>query len=112
MRVSTTLVLLFSLTASLSAQSAQGDATKQNDRALQGQSFAAPVELTAGGKAISNLMYPSPVLHDLDGDGKRELVLGEIFGTVRACTASADGLKWQKQVLLQAEGEKLKFNNW
>ena len=42
--------------------------------------FAPPVQLTAGGKNHTGILYPSPALYDVDGDGARELLIGEIFG--------------------------------
>ncbi len=41
--------------------------------------FKEPVRLTADGKTITLPMpgYASPYLHDLDGDGKKDLLVGQ-----------------------------------
>jgi hypothetical protein len=78
--------------------------------------FAPPVRLTAGdGMMGSTRLYPSPVLHDLDGDGSAEIVVGDLFGdlTVSHRVAGDDLTKWGPPVhLTNRTGERLNFNNW
>ncbi len=76
--------------------------------------FAAPVQLTAEGEPIADMTYPSPTLFDLDGDGMRELVIGDIFGSVRVAEPQAEeaGLAWSACEKLQSDGKDLRLNNW
>ncbi len=80
-------------------------------------SFAAPVRLKAGDAYMgSRRMYPSPVMHDVNGDGLGDIVVGCIFGkvTVALRDASAKGeIKYLKPAPLKMEsGKDLKFHNW
>ena len=76
--------------------------------------FAPPVQLTAGGKNHTGIMYPSPVFHDVDGDGKSELLIGEIFGTITISERESEGsaTAWTKARPMQIDGEPIKLNNW
>jgi hypothetical protein len=76
--------------------------------------FEEPVELLTNGASIDSVMYPSPTLYDLDGDGKRELVIGDIFGSIHSCIKS-DGKTnaWGEMVKLKSvDGKPLQLNNW
>lgn len=70
------------------------------------------VELTAGGAPITEMMYPSPTLYDIDGDGARELVIGDIFGHVRIAKPGASATEWSALSKLHTDDEILKLNNW
>jgi len=79
--------------------------------------FEPPVRLKAGDKFLGHQLdgrerlYPSPVLHDLDGDGKQELLVADLFGNVTYSTRTGDG--WgEEKVLKAADGKPLKFHNW
>ena len=75
--------------------------------------FEAPVELLAGGKAIQGAAYPSPTLYDLDGDGQRELVVGDLVGNIFVSKKSEkDSAQWGELGRLEADGEPIKLNNW
>lgn len=76
--------------------------------------FAPPVQLTAGGKKHTGIMYPSPVLHDVDGDGAAELLIGEIFGTITISERESEGstTAWTKARPMQVDGKPIKLNNW
>lgn len=76
--------------------------------------FAPPVQLTAGGKNHTGIMYPSPALHDVDGDGARELLIGEIFGTITISDPLEGGPSsaWTKARPMKVGGEPIKLNNW
>lgn len=77
--------------------------------------FAAPVRLMAGDKFLGhNRLYPSPVLHDLDGDGKVDLVVGDLRGhlTVAPRTAVAPFGFGAEQKVHGADGKVLDFANW
>ena len=60
-------------------------------------------------------LYPSPVLHDIDGDKRLDIVVGDLFGKVTFAPRSAE----QTPVAFGAEapiqdrdGKPLKFHNW
>ena len=78
--------------------------------------FAAPVLLTGGDEPLGRgILYPSPALYDVDGDGARELVIGDLFGRVRVAEKlpGEDAFAWSAPEPLQAaDGEDLKFSNW
>ena len=73
--------------------------------------FDAPVELAAGGNKFEKVIYPTPVLYDIDQDEQRELVIGDLIGNVWSCEPAADGA-WAKAEHVKAEGKPLKLNNW
>ena len=78
--------------------------------------FAAPVRIQAGGAMVGLARYyPSPVLHDVDGDKLADIVVGDLMGRVTFAKriASDTGLKFAKeQPLLGRDGKQLKFSNW
>ena len=78
--------------------------------------FKAPVRLKAGEKWLGeNRLYPSPVLHDLDGDGLPDVVIGDLWGKVTvAARLSVDGTLTleQEKGVQNREGQPLKFHNW
>ena len=75
--------------------------------------FAPPEELTAGGQPFNKLLYPTPVLCDVDGDETRELILGDLIGNLWACEPQTEGdsLAWAATQNLQADGKPLKLKN-
>ncbi len=74
--------------------------------------FDPPVALTSDGAPFTGILFPSPTLHDLDGDGKRELVIGDLPGRI-VFARPGDGIaKWQKREPLQSNKKPLKLNNW
>ncbi len=85
--------------------------------ALPAQTFETPTRVQAGDTFVGHRLlnrdrlYPSPALHDLDGDGNLELVIGDLFGRLTVTSRTKDGWSEEKP-LLGADGEPLKFNNW
>ena len=80
-----------------------------------GADFASPVTLTSGGTALGGtIRYPSPQLVDVDGDGARELIVGDLSGLVRVTrpVGRDDELAWGELTPLITDGRELKFNNW
>lgn len=78
--------------------------------------FAAPVRLQAG-KAFAGArrMYPSPALHDVNGDGYADLVVGDLPGRITvALRTPGDGsiTFGPEKPLKDRRGEQLRFNNW
>jgi hypothetical protein len=76
--------------------------------------FDAPVQLTCAGDPIDSLIYPTPVLQDLDSDGKRELVLGDLRGFLYHSKPESPGsdLAWTSLEKFQSGAEPLKLHNW
>ncbi|MDP7033286.1 MAG: hypothetical protein QF752_02210 [Planctomycetota bacterium] len=87
----------------------------QNSEQSAASRFGAPEELTANGKPIRGISYPSPTLHDIDGDSRRELLIGDLRGYIHVSQPNKDSsdLKWsERQKLNAADGKPLKLNNW
>ncbi len=79
--------------------------------------FAPPVRIKAGDAWLgADRLYPSPVLHDIDGDGRRDVLVGDLFGRVTmALTVNTEdgGTKLAAETpLLDRRGEELIFHNW
>ena len=74
--------------------------------------FDAPEVLLTDDRPFSGQMYPSPVLQDLDGDGKAELVVGDLPGRMRFATRKDKGLHWSKLNPMKSGDEPLRLNNW
>lgn len=84
-----------------------------------GPRFAAPVVIDAGGAPINGndkILYPSPVLLDIDADGTRELVIGDLWGNlfVHERVATEDGsIVWSAaENLKHADGSNVQLPNW
>ena len=55
--------------------------------------------------------YPSPGMHDLDGDGLKDLFIGDLWGEFTYLKRTKKG--WgPEQKLLAADGKLLQFRNW
>ena len=83
----------------------------------QSPQFAPPVRLKAGDAFLGEKrLYPSPVLHDLDGDGRIDVVVGDLIGvlTVAPRGNAADGAPsyGPETKVLAADGKPLDFDNW
>ena len=78
--------------------------------------FAEPVRLEAGTKNLGEgRLYPSPVLHDVNGDGLLDVVVGDLRGRItfalRAYGRGAPRFA-AEQKLLGSDGKELDFHNW
>jgi len=88
------------------AQSPQAPAT-------QGALFAKPVQLSAGDKLLGKgRLYPSPALHDLNGDGRLDVFIGDLFGKITYALRQQDGSFGSEHKLKDANGKILDFGNW
>lgn len=78
--------------------------------------FAAPKRIKAGdGYLGEGRLYPSPVLHDIDGDKCLDIVVGDLIGkvTVARRVATETGFTVLAEAPLNASnGKPLKFHNW
>lgn len=84
--------------------------------AQQAPQFAAPVRLLAGEKLLGvDRLYPSPMAHDVDGDGRLDLVVGDLRGrlTVALQQAGTAPACYAAEKPLQDEnGKDIDFHNW
>lgn len=81
----------------------------------QGADYAAPTRLQAGDKFLgAGRMYPSPVFHDVDGDGRSDLVVGDLVGHLTvALRQPGDTPRFGAEHKLKAtDGQDLDFANW
>lgn len=78
--------------------------------------FAAPRRIKAGDAFVGEgRYYPSPVLHDMNGDGLGDIVIGDLMGkvTVAHRVAGSDAMVFASEKPLErSDGEPLKFHNW
>ncbi len=75
--------------------------------------FAPPVQMKAGGKILGERrLFPSPVFHDLNGDGLRDVVVGDLLGKLTVANGKADRSFDAEEKVQAADGEILNFHNW
>jgi hypothetical protein len=78
--------------------------------------FAAPVRLQAGAKLLgASRLFPSPVFHDMNGDGLPDIVVGDLFGHLTvALRLPGDGPPryGEESKVMAADGQPLNFANW
>ena len=83
---------------------------------IDGVRFAAPTRVQAGGAFLGEeRLYPSPVLHDVDGDGLSDIVVGDLFGKVTVAyrvAGKSPAVFRIEEVLNDRDGKPLKFHNW
>ena len=82
----------------------------------QAPTFGAPVRLQAGEKLLGEKrLFPSPVFHDVNGDGHADIVVGDLVGrlTVALRKPGAGIPAYEAETkLMAADGKELDFHNW
>lgn len=81
----------------------------------QAPQFAPPVRLQAGDKFLGEgRLYPSPVFHDVNGDGLLDLVIGDLRGrlTVALRQAGEPATFGAETKMLDKDGKEIDFHNW
>ena len=78
--------------------------------------FKAPERIKAGGDFLGGgRLYPSPAMHDIDGDQRPDIVIGDLFGrvTFAARTQRAGAPEYAAEAgIKDDQGKLLKFHNW
>lgn len=81
-----------------------------------GTTFAPPVRLKAGDKFLGEARYfPSPVYHDMNGDGLADIVVGDLIGRLTvALRQPGDGPATfgAETKLKDVDGKEIDFHNW
>lgn len=99
---------------------AKNDEPEENiEFKFESKLFDAPFRLTVGNNPLNTKakqMYPSPAMFDVDNDGKVELIVGDIFGSLNVyendSDSSGDPVWLPYEGLKTADGEKIKVSNW
>ena len=82
--------------------------------------FATPELLMVAGKPLNSAakqMYPSPAIFDVDNDGKMELVVGDIFGSLNIyenqnLSGQGDPVWSEYTPLKSIDNKPIKVSNW
>ena len=78
--------------------------------------FAPPRRIKAGKAFVGQgRMYPSPVVHDVNGDKRLDIVVADVMGnvTVAQRARSKSPIKFAAETPLLGSGRRpLKFSNW
>jgi hypothetical protein len=78
--------------------------------------FAAPERIRGGDAFLGEgRLYPSPVLHDVDGDRRPDILVGDLFGRVtvaRRLAAKSPVAFGAEKPLNDRDGKPLRFHNW
>lgn len=98
------------------AASALSPSDARAQRSSESQRFASPVRLMAGDKLLGERrLYPSPMYHDVNGDGRTDIVVGDLRGHITVALREAgDGAPrfGPESALQDAHGKDIDFHNW
>ena len=107
--------MLFALTLMLLGSLIAPDSSAASQAVDAPVKFAAPKRLMAGESLLGQKRgYPSPALHDVNGDGHMDLLIADLMGriTVALGTGSKPMSFGEEKPLLGSDKEPLDFNNW
>ena len=76
--------------------------------------FAPPVRIKAGDAFLGQKrLYPSPVFHDMNGDGLPDLVVGDLPGRLTVALRKAGAFAFGPEEPVKAvDGKPIDFHNW
>lgn len=93
-----------------------GSLSAQTPTTAEAPRFRDPVRLKAAEKLMGETrLYPSPVFHDENGDGRPDILIGDLIGkiTVANMTTTNGAIAYGSEAPLKgADGKPLKFHNW
>lgn len=92
----------------LHSQSVSGEQSPDAD-------FAAPVRIQVGGEFLGTKRnYPSPVFHDVNGDGRHDIVIGDLGGSITvAIQREGDAIAFERDYPILGQNQQpLRFHNW
>ena len=82
----------------------------------QAPTFGAPVRLQAGEKFLGEKrLYPSPVYHDVNGDGLADIVVGDLPGrlTIALRKPGSGQPAYEPETKMNdVDGKEIYFHNW
>ena len=130
-----TVTVLWLLVLTLSLASAQDTVemataveteTQPLNSAATVEIFEAPIRLTVNDLPLNHdneVMYISPTVHDVDGDGKPELIIGDVTGALGIhrnengsrddqSASGGDPVWGPRQTFEDSTGEPIKLTNW
>jgi hypothetical protein len=109
-----TLIVLSMLASILSF--APVVSAQQDNAENQAIRFRNPVRIKAGEKFLgAKRLYPSPVVHDVNSDGRPDVVVGDLWGKVTFAprlSDKANGALGTEKKFLAADGKQLDFSSW
>ena len=114
LRIVTGMTNLHTKLAPLAGMALAAGLSAQFEVVNEEQLFASPVRLMAGEKYMgAKRAYPSPVFHDVNGDGHLDIVVGDLPGALTVALRKGAGMEFEAEKKLKgADGQPLKFNNW
>lgn len=82
--------------------------------AQESPKFKEPIRLKAADKFIGEKRYyPSPVFRDMNGDGKLDIVTGDLRGNLTIAEQTENFFEFSAETSLKStDGKSLSFDNW
>ncbi len=81
-----------------------------------GAKFSGPTRLMAGDKLLGEKrLFPSPVFHDMNGDGLDDIVVGDLIGRMTVALrkpGAGPAVYGAETKLMAVDGKEVDFHNW